>query len=41
MLEAINGMQHVMQQAAHFLLSPPQVSELQILKFYNTALMNL
>lgn len=26
MLEAINGMQHVMQQAAHFLLSPPQVS---------------
>ncbi|KAJ9599827.1 hypothetical protein L9F63_009867, partial [Diploptera punctata] len=26
MLEAINGLQHVMQQAAHFLLSPPQVS---------------
>jgi alpha-mannosidase II len=25
MLDAINGMQHVMQQAAHFLLSPPQV----------------
>ncbi|XP_023714691.1 alpha-mannosidase 2 [Cryptotermes secundus] len=25
LLEAINGMQHVMQQTAHFLLSPPQV----------------